>query len=148
MAIDIRLGHFATADEEGGRESIGQRRGLGDHGDVRTIYYRPTGPSVQEITNFLAYPSTFTNGVFIGAASARAPRLQVQIAREDKEMVQLQWPAGCVCEVQGNLEATDPRGWSVLEFRPVETGNQLGMLVPAVQKLQFFRLICDFEAVR
>jgi fibronectin-binding autotransporter adhesin len=106
------------------------------------------GMTTQETASFLAYPVTFTGGVFIGAASVKAPRLEVRRDREKKETIQLLWPAGCVCDVEVNPDPTDPRGWSVLDLRPVEEGNQLIMLVPAVQKVRSFRLSCDVEAVR
>jgi FG-GAP-like repeat/FG-GAP repeat len=106
------------------------------------------GMTGQETANFLAYPSNFTDGVFIGAASVKAPRLEIGFDRTNQEMIQLEWPAGCVCEVEANPDVSDPRGWSVLDIRPVENGNHLIMLVPAVQKVRSFRLNCDMEAVR
>jgi len=51
-------------------------------------------------------------------------------------------------KLEGNLDATDPQGWTKLDVRPEDNGNRVGLLLPAVQKLQFFRLKCDAEAVR
>jgi hypothetical protein len=50
--------------------------------------------------------------------------------------------------VEANSDLADPRGWSELDLRPVEDGNHLIMLVPAIQKVRSFRLKCDMEAVR
>ena len=135
----------AVGDVDGdGRAEIVTAPGSGAMPHVKVF----DGVNVKETASFLAYPSNFTGGVFIGAASVKGPRLQIQRGGENKGMIQLQWPAGCVCELEGNPDATDPRGWSVLDVRPVENGTSLGMLLPAVQKYQFFRLNCDIEAVR
>jgi hypothetical protein len=134
----------AAGDVDGdGRAEIITGPGSGSVPQVRVF----DGRQLQEVTNFLAYPPNFTNGVFVGAASVKGPRLKVQADREKKE-IQLQWPAGCVCDLEVNSDVTDRGGWSVLEVRPTESGNNLGLLLPAVQKYQFFRLNCDIEAVR
>jgi hypothetical protein len=78
----------------------------------------------------------------------KQPRLLIQADRENAGMIQLQWPAGCVCELQVNLDATSREGWTALDVRPVETGNRIGLLLPAVQKFQSFRLELDIEAIR
>jgi fibronectin-binding autotransporter adhesin len=101
----------------------------------------------KEIANFLAYPVTATNGVFIGAASIKGARLEMKTGRTSQE-IQLQWPSGCVCELMTSTNAADPKGWSILNVQPVENGNRTGLLLPAVQKVQFFLLKCDDEAVR
>jgi hypothetical protein len=77
----------------------------------------------------------------------KAPRLEINFVRSRKE-IQLQWPSACLCELEGTPDAADPTGWSGLEIRPVETGNRIGLLLPAVQKYQFYRLKCDLEVVR
>lgn len=105
------------------------------------------GVSLTETASFLAYPISFTAGIFVGAASVKSPRLNIASSRASQE-IQLQWPAGSVCELQGTSSSEVTQGWTNLEVRPVESGNRLTLLLPAVQKLQFFRLKCDPEAVR
>lgn len=56
--------------------------------------------------------------------------------------------SACLCELEGNPDVGDPRGWSVLDVQAEETGARMGLLLPAVQKFQVFRLRCDDEAVR
>ena len=106
------------------------------------------GLNAKQTADFLAYPSNYTDGVYIGAASVKQPRLEIQIDRENAGNIRLQWPAGCVCELEGNFDPTNRAGWSVLDVRPIETGNRLGLLLPAVQKYQCFRLKSDIEAIR
>jgi hypothetical protein len=103
--------------------------------------------SLGETASFLAYPVSFTGGVFVGAASMKQPRLEIASSRSPGE-IQLQWPSGCLCELEGNPDPTDPKGWTQLEVRPVDDGNRLGLLLPAVQKFQFFLLNCDADEVR
>jgi len=135
----------AAGDVDGdGRAEILTAPGNGATLQVR-IFDGTTG---QETANFLAYASTFTNGVFIGAASVTGARLEVRPDRANPDMIQLQWPSGCVCEVEENPDVSNPRGWSVLDLRPLENGARLGLLVPAVQKVRGYRLKCDMEAVR
>jgi hypothetical protein len=105
------------------------------------------GVSLKETAKFLAYAPTFTNGVFVAAASVKAPRLEIAADRSGKE-IQLQWPSGCLCELEANTDATDPRGWRVLELRTVDEGNRVGLVLPTEQKPQFFRLKCDDQTVR
>lgn len=134
----------ASGDVNGdGRDEILTTPGNGAAPHMRVF----DGLSVTETANFLAYSATFTNGVFVGAASLKRPRLEITSGRSPDE-IQLQWPAGCLCELEGNSDASDPQGWTVLDVRAVESGNRLGLLLPAVQKFQFFRLNCDAEAVR
>jgi hypothetical protein len=102
---------------------------------------------LKQITNFLACPAASTNGVFIGAASGKGARLEMKTGRSSQE-IQLQWPSGCLCELLTSTNAADPKGWSVLNAQPVENGNRIGLLLPAVQKVQFLLLKCDDEAVR
>ena len=105
------------------------------------------GLSAEETSKFLAYPSNYTNGVFIGAASSKGPRLEIRSTRSQEE-IQLQWPSGCRCELETNADVADRDGWNVLDIKPVESGNRLIMLVPAVQKVRGYRLKCDEEGVR
>jgi hypothetical protein len=77
----------------------------------------------------------------------KSPRLEIHLTRTPNE-IQLQWPSGCQCQVEANSDSTDSRGWKPLEVTPVENGARLGMLLPAVQKFQMYRLKCDAEAVR
>jgi hypothetical protein len=65
-----------------------------------------------------------------------------------REEMRLEWPSGCLCDLEVSESVADTKGWSVLEVRLDENGNRVGMLLPAVQKYQFYRLICDDEAVR
>ena len=135
----------AAGDVDGdGRAEILTAPGNGTTSHVRVF----DGITVQEITNFLAYAAALTNGTFIAAASVKHPRLEIRPDRASREMIQLQWPAACVCELEANSDLNNPRGWTVLEVRPTENGNRLGMLLPAVQKYEFFRLRCDIEAIR
>src|SRR5437016_2468814 len=49
VSFHVGLRAFSSPDEEGGRQGIGHRSGRSDHRDVRTIYYWPTGASVQNV---------------------------------------------------------------------------------------------------
>jgi len=134
----------ASGDLDGdGRAEILTAPGGGVTSQVRIF----DGLDLKETAKFLAYAPTFTNGLFVGAASVKAPRLEIAAGRLG-EGIQLQWPSGCLCELEANTDAADPRGWSVLEVRTVDEGNRVGLLLPAVQKLHFFRLKCDDQAVR
>jgi hypothetical protein len=126
-----------------GRDEILTAPGSGTTPLVKVL----DGLSLGETASFLAYPASFTGGVFVGAASVKHPRLGIASSRSPHE-IQLQWPAGCQCELEGNPDAVDPRGWKKLDVQPVESGHRLGLLLPAVQKVQFFRLKCDAEVVR
>lgn len=132
----------ASADMDGdGRDEILTAPGSGTAALVRIF----DGLNLAETGNFLAYPVTFTSGAFIGAASLKHPRLEISWARSE---IQLQWPSGCLCELEGSPDPADSRGWTVQDVRPLENGNRVGLLLPAVQKVRFFRLECDDEAVR
>lgn len=134
----------ASGDLDGdGRHEILTVPGSGISALVRVF----DGLSGGETANFLAYPDTFTEGAFISAASLKLPRLEILPGRSPQE-VQLQWPSGCVCEVEGNSDPTNPRGWELLDVKPVENGTRIGLLVPAVQKVRNFRLRCEEETVR
>lgn len=134
----------AAGDVNGdGRAEILTAPGDGVAPQVRVF----DGLTVGETASFLAYPSTFSNGVFIAAASEKRPRLEINRTRSPQEL-QLRWPSGCVCELEGSSDVTNPQGWTVLDVQPTENGNRIGLLLPAVQKYQFFRLKCDDEAVR
>jgi hypothetical protein len=127
----------AVGDVDGdGRSEIMTVPGNGAGSQVQVF----DGQNFKETASFLAYPSNFTGGAFIAAASVKQPRLAIQADRENAGMIQLQWQAGCVCELQVNLDATSREGWTALDVRPVENGNRLGLLLPAVQKFQSFRL--------
>jgi hypothetical protein len=136
----------AAGDLDGdGRAEIVTTPGPGAPPHVRVF----DGRSGKETAKFLAYPETMTNGVFISVASAKAPRLEIDRLRlRERDEIQLQWPSGCLCELEGNPDVSDPKAWSVLEVRPVESGNRMGLVLPAEEKFQFFRLKCDEEAVR
>jgi len=135
----------AVGDVDGdGRSEIMTVPGNGAGSQVQVF----DGQNFKETASFLAYPSNFTGGAFIAAASVKQPRLAIQADRENAGMIQLQWQAGCVCELQVNLDATSREGWTALDVRPVETGNRIGLLLPAVQKFQSFRLKLDIEAIR
>lgn len=134
--------YVAAGDVDGdGRAEVVTGPGNGATPHVKVF----SGPLGQETASFFAYPQGTTNGVFVAASSMTGPRLKIS---RGKEEVQLEWPAGCVCELQGSEDVTDRKGWSVLEVRPTESGNALGMLLPAVQKYQYFQLECDGEAIR
>jgi hypothetical protein len=134
----------AAGDVNGnGRAEILTVPGSGAAPHVRVL----DGLSGSETDSFFAYPETFTNGVFIAAASVKRPRLEINLTRTQEE-IQLQWPSGCLCVVEGNTDPANRQGWTVLDVQPAEHGNRLGLLLPAVQKFQVFRLKCDDEAVR
>lgn len=134
----------AASDMDGdGRDEILTAPGAGMEPLVTVL----DGLSLAETGSLLAYPASFTGGLFVGAASLKQPRLEIGPTRTPQE-IQLQWPAGCLCELESNPDPSDPQAWSKLELRPVDNGNRLGLLLPAVQKLQTFRLRCDAEAVR
>jgi len=101
--------------------------------------------TTNETSKFIAYPAGVTNGVHIGAASLKRPRLE--ISRAGSEM-RLQWPIGCLCELEINDDPANPEGWSVTEVRTTDEALKTGLLVPAVQKVRMYRLKCDDEKVR
>jgi hypothetical protein len=105
------------------------------------------GLTLAETAGFYAYAVSFTNGVFISAASVQRPRLEISPTRSPQE-VQLRWPSGCVCQLEASIDPSNPQGWTVQDVQPTENGTRLGLLLPAVQKIQVFRLKCDDEAVR
>lgn len=134
----------AVGDINGdGRDDILTSPGSGAAPHVRVF----DGITLKQNTSFLAYTATFTDGVFIGAASAKQPRLEFKFSRSQQE-IELKWPSGCLCELEGNSDAGNSQGWEPLDIRPVEDGNRIGLLLPAVQKVRFFRLKCDDQAVR
>lgn len=134
----------ASGDLNGdGRSEILTSPGVGMAAAVRAF----DPGSLAEVANILPYSATYTNGVYVSAASVKPSRLETALDRSKQE-IQLQWPAGCVCELEVNENIGDSRQWTVLEVRPVESGNRVGLLLPAVQKFEFYRLICDDELVR
>jgi hypothetical protein len=50
--------------------------------------------------------------------------------------------------LEASIDPSNPQGWTVQDVQPTENGTRLGLLLPAVQKIQVFRLKCDDEAVR
>lgn len=134
----------AAGDLDGdGRAEIITGPGAGAQPHVKVF----DGKTGKEASELLAYAAATTNGVFVSVASVKRPQLELRRTRAQDE-IQLQWPSGCLCELEWNSEFNDPRGWKVPEGKLVETGNRIGLLLPAVQKVQFFRLKCDEEAVR
>ena len=134
----------AVGDIDGdGRNEIHTAPGNGSTPQVKVF----DGITGGEIASFLAYPSSSTNGVFIGAASVKRPRLEIATTRTPQE-IQLQWPSGCLCELQENPDPADPQGWRPMNIQPVENGNRVGLLLPAVQKIRAYRLKCDIDNVR
>jgi hypothetical protein len=134
----------AVGDIDGdGRSEIHTVPGSGAAPHVKVF----DGQTLSERASFFAYSPSFTNGVFIGAASVRHPRLEIYSTRTPQE-IQLKWPAGCLCELEVNPDAANPQGWTPMSIQPIETGNRIGLLLPAVQKVRLFRLKCDPDAVR
>lgn len=134
----------ASGDMDGdGRAEILTAPGSGSAPQVRVF----DGATLRETANFLAYPASFSNGVFLAASPLKRLRLESSFDRAKGEL-RLQWPSACLCELEGNPDLNDPRGWMKLEVQPVQSGNRLGLLLPAVQKFQSFRLNCDDEFVR
>ena len=105
------------------------------------------GSTGNETASFLAYPTAFTDGVFVGAAAVKRPRLEIQTTRTPQE-IQLQWPSGCLCVLEENPDPSDPRGWQPLNVQLEENGTRVGLLLPAVQKVRGYRLNCDIDKVR
>jgi len=134
----------AAGDVNGdGKSEILAAPGPGGAPHIRVF----NGQSFAEESTFPAYTVTFTDGVFVGVASEKRPRLQIAHSRANGE-IELQWPSGCLCELEGNSDPANPQGWEPLNVTPVETGTHIGLLLPAVQKFQAFRLNCDAEAVQ
>ena len=134
----------AVGDIDGdGRSEIHTAPGSGGSPQVKVF----DGKSLDEVANFLAYAVGFTNGVFVAAASMKHPQLEISPTRTAQE-IQLQWPSGCLCELEENGDLGDPQGWTPMSIQAVESGNRLGLLLPAVQKVRLFRLKCDPDAVR
>jgi hypothetical protein len=134
----------AVGDIDGdGRSEIHTAPGSGAAPQVKVF----DGPAGNEVTSFLVYASGSTNGVFIGAASVKRPRLESSAGHSVQE-IRLQWPSSCLCELEENADPADPRGWTPMDIRPVENGTRIGLLLPAVQKVRAYRLSCDIEKVR
>ena len=132
----------ASGDLDGdGRAELLTSPGPGALPEVRVFH----GITTNEIAKFLAYPATVTNGVFVGAASLKPPRLEISRAGSE---VRLQWPVGCLCALEINDEPGNPNGWSATEVRTTDDERTTALLVPAVQKVRAYRLKCDDEKVR
>ncbi|HEX5220252.1 MAG TPA: VCBS repeat-containing protein [Verrucomicrobiae bacterium] len=132
----------ASGDLDGdGRAELVTAPGAGALPEVRVF----AGSTTNETAGFLAYPVTVTNGVFVGAASLKRPRLEISRVGPD---VRLQWPVACVCELEINDAPGNPNGWSATEVRTTDDERTAGLLVPAVQKVRLYRLNCDDEKVR
>lgn len=132
----------ASGDLDGdGRAELVVSPGAGALPEVRVF----DGSTTNEIAKFLGYPATVTNGVFVGAASLKPPRLEISRAGSE---VRLQWPVGCACELEINDEPGNPNGWSATGVRTTDDERTTALLVPAVQKVRLYRLKCDDEKVR
>ena len=105
------------------------------------------GTTLEETASFLAYPVEFTNGIFVAASSLTQPKLEIHLSRASQE-IELQWPSGCLCDLETTTDPSDPRGWEPMDVKPMENDTRIGLLLPAVQKFQFYRLKCDEEAIR
>ena len=132
----------AAGDLDGdGRAELLTSPGAGALPEVRVF----DGITTNQTFSFLAYPATVTNGVFVGGASLKRPRLEISPAGSQ---VRLQWPVGCLCELEINDEPGNPNGWSATEVRTTDDERTTGLLVPAIQKVRLYRLKCDDEKVR
>jgi len=147
FAYDLQFQHgvrVAVGDLDGdGHDEILTAAGPGGAPLIRVF----DGTTLVETAKFLAYPVDYTNGVFIAAASLTHPQLEIDLSRAPQE-IELQWPSGCLCDLEGTADPTDPQAWEPLDVRPTENGTRIGLLLPAVQKFQFYRLKCDEEAIR
>ena len=103
------------------------------------------GATTNETARFMAYPAAVNNGVFVGAASLKRPRLEISRAGPE---VRLQWPVGCLCELEINDDPGNPNGWTATEIRTTDDPLNTALIVPAVQKVRLYRLNCDDEKVR
>jgi hypothetical protein len=135
---------IAVGDIDGdGASEIHTAPGGGMTPNVRVF----DGKSLSDIGNFLAYASDFTNGVFVGSASVKHPRLEISKTAVPQE-IQLRWPSGCLCDLQQNTNAAAPAGWTLKSVSLIESGNRVSVNLPASEKVQLFRLKCDPESVR
>jgi len=132
----------AAGDLNGdGRAELLTAPGPGALPEVRVF----DGITTNQTVSFLAYPAAVTNGIFVGAASLKPPRLEISRAGT---VVRLQWPIACLCELEINDDPGNPSGWSAAEIRTSDDELKTGLLVPAVQKVRLYRLKCDDEKVR
>jgi len=132
----------ASGDLNGdGRAELLTSPGAGMLPEVRVF----DGITTNETARFMAYPAAVTNGVFVGVVSLKPPRLEISRAGSE---VRLQWPIGCLCELEINDDPTNPAGWNVTEVRTTDDALKTGLLLPAVQKVRTYRLKCDDEKVR
>ncbi len=105
------------------------------------------GVTLAQRASFLAYPDTFLDGVFVGVAAQFHPRLETTFDRVE-EATLLHWPAGCLCELEGNPKLGEREGWEPLRLEPVQNGNRFEVPLPTDLGTIFFRLNCDDEALR
>lgn len=128
----------AAADLDGdGRAEILIAPGAGLAARVRVF----NGSTLNETGTVLAYPDSYTGGVFIGATSARRPVVETSFDAQTRTLV-LRWPSGCDCRLEATADAAVPRAWQPLTINPVPNGNRLeAVIVPALGS-QFFRLDC------
>jgi hypothetical protein len=104
------------------------------------------GGTLAQRASFLAYSETFLDGVFVGVAAQLHPRLETAFDRV-KEATLLHWPAGCLCELEGNHKLGQRDGWKPLPVEPVRNGLRLEVPLPTDLGTIFFRLNCDDEAL-
>jgi hypothetical protein len=104
------------------------------------------GGTLAQRASFLAYSETFLDGVFVGVAAQLHPRLETAFDRV-KEATLLHWPAGCLCELEGNPKLGQRNGWKPLPVEPVRNGLRLEVPLPTDLGTIFFRLNCDDEAL-
>lgn len=104
------------------------------------------GGTLAERAAFFTYSESFLDGVFVAAAAQFHPRLGTAFDRV-KEATLLHWPAGCLCELEGNPKLGEREGWEPLRLEPVRNGNRLEVPLPTDLGTIFFRLNCDDEAL-
>lgn len=133
----------AAGDVDGdGRAEIITGAGPGGLPQVRVL----DGVTLAQRASFLAYPDTFLDGVFVGVAAQFHPRLETTFDRVE-EATLLHWPAGCLCELEGNPKLGEREGWEPLRLEPVQNGNRFEVPLPTDLGTIFFRLNCDDEAL-
>jgi len=104
------------------------------------------GVTLAERAKFFAYPESFLDGIFVAAAAQFYPRLETAFDRV-KEAMLLHWPAGCLCELEGNPKLGEREGWEPLRLDTAQNGNRFEVPLPIDLGTIFFRLNCDDEAL-
>jgi hypothetical protein len=128
----------AAGDLDGdGRRELIVAPGPGISAHVRVL----DGTTLTETAKFLAFAESYTNGIYVAAASVRRLVLESRFEPKTREII-LRWPAGSDCRLEASRDLADTRGWKPVEVRPVQIGNRLEAVFPATLEGEFFRLSC------